>query len=342
MLMSGQAVLMFRTRSTDSGETWGEHSNGCKMMAFTLEDERTAYCIDRGGWLRRTLDGGQNWQVVNQLSIQNGQALAIASTDPTKFLAGGEGVYLSTDSGLSWEERSSGLGASSSRIAVDTKDSSILYLQSRLSYSGNPQPLYRSTDSGTNWELVDEAGDELVFDANQEILYRSRKGRGPGENAAIMRSYDQGVTWEIGPPMPDEILLIHYLYADPTISGRLFIKVIVTGEYADGGGSGCFESMDSGDTWQPIECGELPEEKDVFVKHQLDSYYANAIVADPNNPDILYAGTDGGFFISYDDGKKWVLVNDGLLDGLVIYDVAVDKDRNVYAITPLGVFRLER
>ena len=116
---SGSADVSYR--STDSGETWGEHSNGCKMMAFTLEDERTAYCIDRGGRLRRTLDGGQNWQVVNQLSIQNGQALAIASTDPTKFLAGGEGVYLSTDSGLSWEERSSGLGASSSRIAVDPK-----------------------------------------------------------------------------------------------------------------------------------------------------------------------------------------------------------------------------
>ena len=108
----------------------------------------------------------------------------------------------------------------------------------------------------------------------------------------------------------------------------------MTGEYADGGGSGCFESMDSGDTWQPIECGELPEEKDVFVKHQLDSNYANAIVADPNNPDILYAGTDGGFFISYDDGKKWAPVNDGLLDGLVIYDVAVDKYRNVYASRP--------
>ena len=67
----------------------------------------------------------------------------------------------------------------------------------------------------------------------------------------------------------------------------------------------------------------------------------NSIVFDPGNPDILYAGTDGGAYVSFDRGETWGEINDGLLGATVVYSIVVDKDSNVYAATPYGIFKLE-
>lgn len=334
-------------RSEDAGETWDTHFNDCTAMDFIPEDERTAYCFGWSGWFRRTLDGGQNWQDVYQLSMQDGQALAIAPTDSTKFLVGGNGgAYLSTDSGLSWEDRSSGLGATTSTLTIDSTDQLVLYLESSGDFSGKPWPLYRSTDGGSNWEFVDEAGRNLVVDANKEVLYRIWEkdiwGRQPGENAALMRSYDHGATWEIGPPMPDEIENIHYLYADKNINGKLFVNVIFTDPASNSSDNGCYESLDSGDTWQQTDCKYISDQDIEFITYNNSAYHVNDKVVDPNQPNIKYAGTDGGAFISFNGGVDWAPMNDGLLDGLVIYSLVVDDMSNVYASTPLGVFRLEQ
>ncbi len=66
----------------------------------------------------------------------------------------------------------------------------------------------------------------------------------------------------------------------------------------------------------------------------------NSIAFDPNNPDTLYAGTDDGAYISFDSGNSWNQINDGLTVPLVVYSIAVDKDGNVYASTPNGIFQL--
>ncbi len=332
-------------RSEDAGETWGTNSNDCTMMAFIPEDEKIAYCFGWGGWLSRTLDGGQNWQNITQLSMQDGRSLAIVPTDSTKFLAGGDGgVFLSTDSGLSWEERSSGLGATTSTLTVDPVNNSILYLESSADFGGKPWPFYRSTDGGSNWEFVDQIGRNLTVDANEEILYRMWEkdiwGRRPGEPGAVMRSYDHGATWEIGAPMPAEFATVHYLYADPKISGKLFVNGIFS--FENGDDNGCIESLDFGDTWQPTDCKFIPDENIEFITYNNDSYYVTDKVVDPNQPNVKYAGTDGGAFISFNSGVSWTPINDGLLDGLVIHSLVVDDMSNVYASTPLGIFRLEQ
>jgi hypothetical protein len=69
----------------------------------------------------------------------------------------------------------------------------------------------------------------------------------------------------------------------------------------------------------------------------------NSIAIDPINPDIVYAGTDNGAFISFDGGEQWGEVNEGLLGALVIYSIATDPTdpSNVFAATPYGIFKLE-
>jgi photosystem II stability/assembly factor-like uncharacterized protein len=74
----------------------------------------------------------------------------------------------------------------------------------------------------------------------------------------------------------------------------------------------------------------------------LGSLFVNTIAMSPSNPDTLYAGTDGGAYASFDSGGHWSEINDGLLGATVVYSIVVDKDSNVYAATPYGIFKLEK
>jgi hypothetical protein len=68
---------------------------------------------------------------------------------------------------------------------------------------------------------------------------------------------------------------------------------------------------------------------------------ANTIARDPNDRDVLYAGTDGGAYVSFDAGEHWAEINDGLLGATVVHSIVVDPQSEVYAATPYGIFRLE-
>jgi photosystem II stability/assembly factor-like uncharacterized protein len=93
-------------------------------------------------------------------------------------------------------------------------------------------------------------------------------------------------------------------------------------------GQGVLVSTDKCGSWTPSSNG-------------LMNLFVNTLAIDPNNINTVYAGTDGGAYISYDAGATWGQVNDGLLGATVVYSIAVDKDGNVYAATPYGIFTLE-
>ena len=67
----------------------------------------------------------------------------------------------------------------------------------------------------------------------------------------------------------------------------------------------------------------------------------NTLTLDPNHPDTVFASTDSGAYISFDFGQTWNQINDGLLGATVVYSIVVDKDGNVYAATPYGIFILQ-
>ena len=73
----------------------------------------------------------------------------------------------------------------------------------------------------------------------------------------------------------------------------------------------------------------------------IGSLFVNSVAFDSKNSDIVYAGTDGGAYVSYDGGQSWGEINDGLLGATVVYSIMVDPQSNVYAATPYGIFKLE-
>jgi len=82
-----------------------------------------------------------------------------------------------------------------------------------------------------------------------------------------------------------------------------------------------WKSTNFGDSWQDIS-GNIPVGP------------VNAIREDPVNPDILYAGTDGGVFVTKDSGKKWDVL--GILPFSYVHDLAIHPLDNMIIIATHG------
>jgi len=82
-----------------------------------------------------------------------------------------------------------------------------------------------------------------------------------------------------------------------------------------------WKSIDFGDSWQDIS-GNIPVGP------------VNVIREDPVNRNILYAGTDGGVFVSKDGGEKWDIL--GNLPFSYVHDLAIHPRDNMIIIATHG------
>ncbi len=77
-----------------------------------------------------------------------------------------------------------------------------------------------------------------------------------------------------------------------------------------------FKTTDGGKTWTTI-VGNLPNKT-----------YVQVVREDPRNPNLLYAGTENGLFISYSDGKEWIPLNLKNLPNVSVHDILVHPRDN--------------
>jgi photosystem II stability/assembly factor-like uncharacterized protein len=360
----------------------------------------------RNGKLRKSTDFGANWAVVGTAPIPEAKVLVVSPDNPDKLWLGSNGIYVSKDGGLTWEERSRGLGNIAFTLRSDPHDAGTLYLE----YSTIPNHnciLFRSQDGGKTWQEIStsEGACYLSFSADGTKLYSSSSRLNSfGWTGAAYVSTDEGTTWHtafqlpqgadtcIPDPLNNEKF---FAFSEYTYSTSVWISenggvswtsnALPDGNWSPGfytidgkqvyflelGIS--FYSSDGGISWAP--CGDVtgqisgdqkvainPQDPSellagtwgsgilrstdgclswIEVNRGLTSKFINSIAYDPNNPKIAYAGTDGGLFISFDGGLTWNPINDGLLGALVIYSITVDKQSNVFAATPYGIFQLQ-
>ena len=106
---------------------------------------------------------------------------------------------------------------------------------------------------------------------------------------------------------------------DPNTASTIFVATR---------GSGITMSKDGCQSWNSFD--------------DQDGWFVNSLFIDPNNSGTLYAGTDLGVYVSYDLGETWGAINEGLPGASPVYSIVVDKDSNVYAATPYGIYQLEK
>ncbi len=77
-----------------------------------------------------------------------------------------------------------------------------------------------------------------------------------------------------------------------------------------------FKTMDFGQTWTRLGRG-LPEEGWLWVVRE-----------DPKNPEVVYAGSEVGLFVSFNSGQDWQVADFGDLPPVSVHDVLVHPDSN--------------
>jgi len=83
------------------------------------------------------------------------------------------------------------------------------------------------------------------------------------------------------------------------------------------------KSTDLGRTWQSIT-GNLPEDQAV-----------HSISQDPENSNLLFAGTELGIYFTLDGGKNWTKIKNGMPD-ISVKDIAIQKRENDLVLATFG------
>ena len=112
------------------------------------------------------------------------------------------------------------------------------------------------------------------------------------DDGLIHVSKDGGINWEnVTPENSPKYLMWNSVEPDPFIKGGLYAAgtLYKTGDYRPY----LYKTKDYGKTWEKIVEG-IPE-----------NHFTRVLRADPNKKGLLYAGTESGMFISFDDGKLW-------------------------------------
>ena len=123
-----------------------------------------------------------------------------------------------------------------------------------------------------------------------------------GGNDVILKSEDGGETWSkirtFSATDPDHV---NQIVVDPLTPTTIYAAVF---------NQGLIKSTDNGETWQNINTG-------------LIDFKFRALVIDPADPNILYAGTANGVFKTNDGGTTWQQ-RDTNLPKEEIYSLAID------------------
>jgi len=293
-------------------------------VAGVPAEPRTFYMGATGGGVWKTSDAGVSWENISDKWFNTGSvgAIAVSLSDDNVIYVGmgehcvrdvtvshGDGVYKSTDGGVTW--RNIGLAATRhiSKVLVHPGNPEIVYVGAQGTPWGpsDDRGVYRSIDGGQNWERVLRGNEytgvnDLVMDPhNPRILYASmwehrRKpwhgyqmtSGGPG--SALYKSTDGGDTWQqLENGFPDVVgkFGISVSSAD---SNRVYALV-----EAEPDKSGVYVSDDAGASWRQVNKDHVVTERSAYYMH---------IVADTQDRETVYV-LNAPFLKSIDGGKTF-------------------------------------
>ncbi len=263
-------------------------------------------------WVQTGLAG----RAVRKISVADGSA-------PLQYvLADNQGVYRSTDGGVSWQAVNSGLPSDSwgrvgaRLLAVDPTDGSVVYVGRVLGGDSLlTAGLFFSDDAGATW-LV--SGQEMVGKDVQAMATWAPDAAFPSPSGAawsaggsqtysvvlvatsagVFRSVDRGTTWSRmdwrGVDTKIRSLTVHP--EDPAII------------YLGTEDSGLYWSRDRGSSWKAAN-GDVGDRA------------VNAVGIAAGDWGSIYVATDVGLYRSSDDGRSWAKA-EGPLANQMVNDIA--------------------
>src|SRR5207248_5869817 len=247
-------------------------------------------------------DGAMTWTpLFDKESVGSIGSLAVAASDPNIVYVGtgeacirgnashGDGVYKTLDGGKTWKNVGLRDSRAIGKVIVNPKNPDIAFVAA-LGHPYGPNPergVFRTSDGGKTWQKVlykdDNTGAvDVTFDPrNSNVLFATLwqvqrypwKLNSGGRGSGIYRSNDGGTTWKH--------LEGHGLPKPPY--GKSGVAVAANSErvYAliEANEGGLYRSDDGGDSWQLVDADHALIQRPWYYMH---------IVADPQNPDLVY------------------------------------------------------
>jgi photosystem II stability/assembly factor-like uncharacterized protein len=297
--------------SNDGGQSWTYLSPSLGFpFANTLLATDAGLLLGTRTGLFRWQPAARRWMVVQGEEFPPGgvTALAAAPSGADIIYAGtGEGLYRSHDGGASWapvgSDRKFGIRA----LAVAPTDPNHVYALAAW------ERMYESDDGGQSWQarwtglgVATEAVSLAIDPVDPQTLYL-------GADTGLSRSRYGGEDWRpVGRPLDDQTVL--------TIVARRASALYL------GATRGAYRSQDGGDTVERWGRG-------------LEGASVSALLFDPNDPQIVYAGTAyAGLYRSLDGGETWQSFGPAGLAGELVESLAWGPAGELFVAAAGGVW----
>lgn len=277
--------------------------------------------ITRGSYgigILKSTDYGRTWTKSLDWSYNNERGvndIEIDRNNPSRIWAATtEGVYTSTDGGNEWQLSLNIIMANDIDIHPDS--SNIVYAACG-NFGSNGHGIYRSTNYGQSWTkltsgLPQTFGGKAVIDiskSNPSIIYASiGNGYTSGAGTWLCRSTNGGLNWQI-------INTTDYATYQGWFSHWVGIHP-QNPNFILCGGIDIWKSTNGGTTltkktdWAAWYFGETPIGGPEGPPHYVHADQ-HSVTFHPQNPNIIYFGTDGGVFRSTDGGETFEGLNGG-------------------------------
>ena len=342
-------------KSNDAGTTFNpifdEHCQSIGAVTLDPNDpDNTIYVgtgetwprnsVSVGDGLYKSVDGGSNWK---KLGFEKSERIANVIVNPKNSnevyvaILGAlwgdseeRGVYKSTDAGTTWKkmlyiDQKTGCAD----LAMDPTNPNILYASMwefrRTGWSfesgGSKSALYKSIDAGKTWNKIHNGFPEgklgrlgiAVAPSNSNVLYTVIEAE-EDERKGLYRSNDAGVSWE-------QLNNDFGITVRPFYFSRIVVDPKDENVVVKGGLSGSI-SRDGGKTFRDL--GNMHSDIHDITFSIKDS-------------DIMYVGTDGGVYRSWDGGTNMEIVENLPLSQF--YHISVDdaEPYNVYGLSLIHI-----
>ena len=308
-------------KTTDAGQSWKNISDGYFRtgsvgdIAVSQADPNVIYVgmgehpirgvmTSFGDGVYRSVDAGQSWHHVGLDETRHISDVVIHPDDPDWVYVAAQGaahgpsaergIYRSQDGGKTWEQVlfvDENTGASG--LAMDPSNPRILYAatwqHTRYPWtmeSGGPgSGIYKSKDGGDTWEKLSEGLPELmgkiavsVSPVNPSRLWANIEA----EQGGVYRSDDGGKKWtRICADRVTQARSWYYMeiFADPQSAETVYVL-----------NAPMLKSIDGGRSFKAIS-NPHSDQHDLWIN--------------PENPQNMILGNDGGACITFNGGKAW-------------------------------------
>jgi photosystem II stability/assembly factor-like uncharacterized protein len=309
-------------KTLDGGQSWQNISDGffggsIGSVEVAPSDNNVIYVgggeqtvrgnVSSGHGMWKTTDAGDSWEHIGFDSAMHIPRIRIHPNNPDIVFAavlgdlfkdtGTRGVYKSTDGGKSWRrtlfvnERAGAVD-----LIIDPNNSRILYASTwrvqrkpyELSSGGEGSALWKSKDGGETWQNISEnkglpegtwgISGITVSPVNSNRLWAIIEN----EDGGVFRSDDAGKTWTKMNSERDLRQRAWYysrIYADPKSVDIVYVINVAYHKSKDGGKT--------------------------FVGNYANHGDHHDLWIDPDNPERMIVGDDGGAEVSLDGGGHW-------------------------------------